>query len=115
MLKGKYTIQFVTPAGKSVGFVIAKDGEMIGGDSNYIYDGAYYKRKGKTQARILISSYSGVTTSTFGPAKYFWLKATYRETNDGRAFGGKGVVINCMPDIPGVVGSYVSISGKRLE
>jgi len=115
MLKGKYTIQFITSNGKAKGFLIAKGSNLVGGDSNYIYDGSQYKRKGKFQARILIRNYSGDLTLAFGPTKYFWFKATYRETDDGCAFDGKGIVINCTPDVPGVIGSIVSISGKRLE
>lgn len=112
---GKYTIKFTTPLGEDGGFVLMENGKLIGGDSNYIYDGSYYKKGKAMKARILIDNYTGNKTSIFGPAKYCWLKAVYTEDKDGKGFHGKAVVVDVMPEIPGVEGSRVPISGRMLD
>jgi hypothetical protein len=116
MLKnGKYSIKFKTPIGEDGGFVIMEDGKLVGGDSNYIYDGSYYKKGKATKARILVDNYTGRNTSIFGPAKYVWLKAVYSTTEDGKGFKGKAFVIDVTPDMPGAKGAAVPISGRMLD
>lgn len=116
MLKdGKYTITFKTPMGEGGGFLIMKDGDMVGGDNDYIYDGSYYKKGKAMKARILIDKYSDNPSATFGPARYIWLKAVYTEDADGKGFKGKASVIDVNPDIPELMGKKVPISGRLLD
>jgi hypothetical protein len=115
MQEGKYTIKFKTPMGEDGGFIVMEGGKLIGGDSNYIYDGAYYRKDSTMKARILIDNYTGRETSIFGPARYCWLKAVYTEDEDGKGFHGKAFVMDVSPDIPGMVGVAVPIIGRKLE
>jgi len=116
MLKdGKYKITFKTPVGEGGGFMIMESGKMVGGDSDYIYDGSYYKKGNATKARILIDNYSGRKTSIFGAAKYIWLKAVYSETKDSKGFAGKAFVVDVTPEIPGVEGTMIPLFGKLLD
>ena len=95
--------------------MIMEDGKIVGGDSDYIYDGSYYKKGKAMKARILVDNYSGNTSSLFGPAKYIWLKAVYTEDKDGKGFRGKAFVMSVSPDIPGMKGRMIPISGDILD
>jgi len=114
MLEGTFAVTFITPLGEDGGFVILEDGKVVGGDSNYIYDGAYYKKDEKMQARLLLNNYTGRATSIFGKTKYCWMKVTYVEDEDGAGFKGEGLVVDILPDMPGIVGAKVGIVGRRL-
>lgn len=115
MLEGKYTIKFKTPLGEDGGFIIMDGGKIVGGDSNYIYTGSYYKKGKALKARILIQNYTGKETSIFGPAEHLWLKAVYADDGTKRGFRGKAVVVDVTPENKKAEGAKVPIYGKLLD
>ncbi|MGO9060121.1 MAG: hypothetical protein ACLQU2_22480, partial [Candidatus Binataceae bacterium] len=67
LIPPQYVIVIVKMEYLGLGVVVLKDGEIVGGDEQYLYDGTYDLREdGTFNARVAVTHAGGEATTVFG-------------------------------------------------
>ncbi|MFM0060626.1 hypothetical protein PQR64_33885 [Paraburkholderia phytofirmans] len=104
---GFYAIEFSAVVQGAVGIVILEDGNIRGGDSEYLYSGTYSGQDGRLSAQITVKAHSPKAVSVFNTiGGKFTLDLVGNVVGDGFQASGNAPV----PGAPGI-----TIRARKLE
>ncbi|WP_315384747.1 GrlR family regulatory protein [Microvirgula aerodenitrificans] len=97
-LNGFYQVSFGAALPGAGGVVVLKDGEITGGDDQYLYSGTYSANGNRLTTQITVAAYVAGAKSVFGnSADKFVLRLDGEYHQDGFSlvgsspFGGQGI------------------------
>jgi hypothetical protein len=107
MIEGLWVVQFEGTADSGGGVVVFVRGQVLGGDSGFVYTGTYQSDDNVVSARVLVRNFNPAIGSVFG------IKGNYELAVRGTIQGGiiKGTASLVNQQGPGIVVKLTKIAG----